>query len=76
MLARKCDRCGSFYNHYEKIIDKRIHCANSIRFIFSKVDDSAFNSQKRFDLCPSCMKQLIKFIFMDTDDMEETEDVE
>lgn len=76
MLARKCDRCGSFYNHYEKTIDKRIHCANGIQFIFAKNDNSNFNSLKCFDLCPTCMKQLIKFIFMEDDDTEESEDVE
>lgn len=76
MLARKCDRCGSFYDHYDKTIDKRIHCVNSIRFIFSKFDNSSFDSQKLFDLCPSCMKAVIKFIFMEDDDTEESEDVE
>lgn len=76
MLARKCDRCGSFYDHYNKTIDKRVPHVNRIMFSSSTETDCRIDTIKYVDLCPSCMKQLIKFIFMDTDDMEESEDVE
>lgn len=76
MLARKCDRCGGFYEWYNKSIDNRVSHTNAMRFITATVNDNNSDFIKRFDLCPTCMKQLIKFIFMDADDMEESEDVE
>lgn len=49
--AKKCDRCGSFYDHRdiaasELRISKYVHCYGD----------------KYFDLCDSCARDLEKFL--------------
>lgn len=78
MLARKCDRCSEFYDHYDRTIDNRTKgYTNGIYFINVPINESStsFVYRKRFDLCPKCMKQLIIFMFGEEPD-EEDQDVE
>lgn len=55
MQARKCDRCGAYYDPYNK--SKR---ANG--FMFLNIVDQAYETHKPIDLCPSCMDDLYTFI--------------
>lgn len=67
-MARKCDRCGKFY---EK---------NSVHWFYDDVDDIAHGVsligtglaiEPKYDLCDSCIKDFR--VFMDYDDKEEVE---
>lgn len=62
MLARKCDRCGDFYETYgDKIIINNYIKANAIMFI--DVDKiGGITNRKVFDLCPKCMELMQRFI--------------
>ena len=62
MLARKCDRCGGFYEIYgDKIINNNYIKANAIMFI--DVDKiGGITNRKAFDLCPKCMELMQRFI--------------
>ena len=62
MLARKCDRCGAFYEMYGggSVLDNNIQ-ANAIRFI--DVDKKGrVIKRATFDLCPKCMELMQRFI--------------
>ena len=76
MIAKKCDRCFKYYDHYEKLIDKRTGgSTNAVIFISRDLINSTnFERRRHLDLCPHCMKQLIVFIF--GDDEEETKHVD
>lgn len=57
MLARKCDFCGGFYDHYTgyKCDSKN---ANSIMFVDRGLDNNHSES-KIYDLCPSCISKIL-----------------
>lgn len=62
MLARKCDRCGGFYETYGggSILNNDMQ-VNAIRFI--NVDKKGrISNMKAFDLCPKCMELTQRFI--------------
>ena len=62
MLARKCDKCGVFYEMYGdgSILNNDMQ-ANAIRFI--NVDKKGrISNMKAFDLCPKCMELMQRFI--------------
>ena len=53
-LAKKCDLCGVFYEHYSGrngMSLERIHLNGSVN-----------STEKTFDLCMDCMNALEKFI--------------
>lgn len=67
MIAKKCDRCGRFYEHYEehKWFDDERACngvilavsrRTGIGFPMLPVQDAAY------DLCPECMEKLMGFL--------------
>lgn len=62
MLARKCDRCGGFYETYGggSILNNNMQ-ANAIRFIDVDKTGGIIN-KKVFDLCPECMELMQRFI--------------
>ena len=61
MLAKKCDRCGKLYDHYE-IIDNTKKNALAITFI------NKFGARERWirdiDLCQECMNSFTKWYDM------------
>lgn len=71
-LAKQCDRCGNFYEHYGKEEDK----SNGMAFIYKGKDCSFYRLHKTFDLCPDCLDNLDKFIrnISDVVDYPEEED--
>ena len=62
MLAKKCDRCGKFYAHYEG--QKKFKAgerANALNLIDRDLEEKYW-SRKTYDLCPECMGEFEKFI--------------
>lgn len=47
MNAKKCDRCGKFYEHYNG--DDIIMSHNFFKAVYGK---------RTYDLCPECMEKL------------------
>lgn len=59
-LARKCDRCGRFYDYYPSSNPAGIW--NGVQLIRKSVNDSSIISQDDADLCCYCMNDLRKFL--------------
>lgn len=62
MRAKKCDRCGKYYEHYEGITQFRAsEKANALLLIDRDLDEKYWE-RKTCDLCPECMKMLERFV--------------
>lgn len=70
MLAKKCDRCGAYFDHYG-YVGQRYPEPNSVKLIY-RCSDGAETTFERLlyngekiktikDLCPACMAALIHF---------------
>ena len=56
MRAKKCDRCGKLFEHYDGAKEfKHTERANAILLIDRDLDNKYW-SRKSYDLCPECMK--------------------
>lgn len=62
MLAKKCDRCGRLYEHYDgrKAFPKSQ--SNSIKLRDMDIEGK-YRRRARFDLCFSCMTSLEAFLY-------------
>lgn len=60
-LARKCDRCGAFYDRYNEDESCNIEKTNAMAFIFH-YGNNTHDICKQFDLCPDCKDELVKWI--------------
>ena len=62
MKARKCDRCGKFYEHYDgtKTFGKS-EKSNAAHLIDKDLNEKYWG-RKVYDLCPDCMKELEAFL--------------
>lgn len=62
MLAKKCDRCGGLYEHYDgkKAFPKSQ--SNSLELRDTDLKE-AFWQRDRFDLCEDCMTKLESFLY-------------
>lgn len=57
----QCDRCGMFYEYYEgSKTFKDTEKANAVWFVDIDLERDYYDRQC-YDLCPDCMKKLIKF---------------
>ena len=58
--AKKCDRCGMYYDNYERNICENdfdgLEKASGLRLIDQRNRQSGAN-----DMCPSCMEKFIKW---------------
>lgn len=62
MRAKKCDRCGKFYEFYDGAREfKNTERANAVILIDRDLDNKYW-SRESFDLCPDCMRKLEMFI--------------
>ena len=59
-LAKKCDRCGKFYEHYP--IDNQTGALNAIKRAKVSSEGEIEYMEKYKDLCPECMDKLNKFL--------------
>lgn len=66
-LARKCDRCGKFYDNYNMGDTISLRKTNGIMFINVQYNNKYY-SCKKFDLCPVCKDTLVDWFL---DGMEE-----
>lgn len=67
--AKKCDRCGNFYDLYSGIRVKR-------RGAFFKVTCARLASASNdvcFDLCPTCAKAIAIFFGLETEEEDKHE---
>lgn len=55
MLAKKCDRCGEYYDNYHNLLSIAKARANGIALI--DIDDATegYLERKYIDLCPNCL---------------------
>lgn len=60
MTAKKCDRCGKFYEEYNVANDEKN--VNTIRTYNCEIDKGVY-SHGPYDLCPECSKQLVDWLF-------------
>lgn len=62
VLAKKCDRCGRLYEHYDvrKVFPKSL--SNSLELRDTDCRGSIW-PRDRFDLCEDCMTKLESFLY-------------
>ena len=66
MNAKKCDRCGEFYDIYKGIkFEEKTSQDTFNRLVICEDKLIAGCASKGFDLCPACMKSLILWIKRD-----------
>lgn len=55
MLAKKCDRCGGYYDCYHGKFNGLMRRVNGI--ILADINDNskAYNESKDIELCPNCL---------------------
>lgn len=53
MTAKKCDRCGTFYEEYTN--------NKSGRFTLNVISEDSYWSHSPYDICPSCLDELMKW---------------
>ena len=72
-IAKKCDRCGSFYDRYEKqtkVMDSSTtYTINGASFVYFNTENIA-TSRVKFDLCPTCLDELIDFMNIEWEEVE------
>lgn len=70
MNAKKCDRCGKYYDLYEMDIPERYkdRMNGKMNFValhgkdIERCDGMPTGSSRPIDLCPDCMEKLISFL--------------
>lgn len=58
-LAKKCDRCGKFYEQYTVESPNKDGKINSIETIKRDPDGTVDRVNRMYDLCPECMDSFI-----------------
>lgn len=61
MLAKKCDRCGKFYESYDMIDNREM---NGVYIISKNKFGVRESISKDIDLCIECMNSFIKWYEM------------
>ena len=56
-MAKKCDRCGKFYENYPTGNKSQY---NALRIIQRNSIGETINGYTTYDLCPECMDELVK----------------
>lgn len=63
--AKKCDRCGSFYDQYSNVTSvmdvDTVRSMNGVSFININTEN-VYTTKFTYDLCPSCLDSLIEFM--------------
>ena len=57
-LARKCDRCGSFYSPESRLADGEYF--NAFSLVYRKPNYTPY-ANKTYDLCPKCSSSLLEW---------------
>ena len=69
MQAKKCDRCGHLYEHYDGRKSFPKSQSNSIELRDTDIGGKYW-SRDCFDLCVSCMEDLEVFLYGGTDNAD------
>lgn len=65
MRARKCDRCGCYYDTYQGNMKfEKTGRANAL-WLIDRFEDNKAMSRESYDLCPRCMQELEEFLKID-----------
>lgn len=72
-LAKKCDVCGKFYDHYEAIndYDGAFRNYNTLTVYRKTKYEKSTTTKYNFDLCPECMKAFEEWINNRKEDKDE-----
>ena len=62
MRAKKCDRCGKFYDHYDGHSRFNGGCKANALLLIDRDLDEKYWSRKTYDLCPAYMGKFETFI--------------
>lgn len=67
MLAKKCDRCGRYYDHYGINNKNREAMPNGVNLVYITVDHEVTSLAKNsdpsiYDLCIECMRGLVEYL--------------
>lgn len=54
MLSHKCDRCGGYYDAYNKTYSE----TKTSGFMFLNIEEKGYYCTKKRDLCPDCNEEL------------------
>ena len=60
-LAKKCDRCGKFYEHYLK---SKLVQNNAIRRLYKNEYGNISSQDNTIDLCENCMSEFENFMLL------------
>lgn len=60
-LAKKCDRCGNFYEHYPK---SKLVQNNAIRRLYKNEYGNISSQDNTIDLCEKCMSEFENFMLL------------
>lgn len=61
MRAKKCDKCGKLFEHYDGVKKfKNTERANAVMLIDRDLDEKYW-TRKIYDLCPECMGEIEEF---------------
>lgn len=68
-VVLSCDRCGAVYHIPERNVFKD-PVPTGIRFEYRELGniETFQGTEQEFDLCPDCMKQLKKFLEIESED--------
>lgn len=55
MLAKKCDRCGGYYDRYHYSSQIANYKANGIILADFTDNEDTYYNRKNIDLCPRCL---------------------
>ena len=58
-LAKKCDRCGNLYEHYQK---SKLVPNNAIRRLYKNEYGGVIFQDNTIDLCEKCMSEFDEFM--------------
>ena len=58
-LAKKCDRCGNLYEHYQK---SKLAPNNAIRRVYKNEFGNISSQDDTIDLCEKCMSEFENFM--------------
>lgn len=63
MIARKCDRCGKYYEPYRADNGSCARNVNGMAFVHKTISGGySGDDDDGYDLCPECLRAAIAFI--------------
>lgn len=61
-LAKRCDRCGEFYEPYDKLTPDKSSRVNAIRLASFNSDGTLHLNVRNYDICPYCMDSFFHWL--------------